>query len=187
MDCGWTYCCYSVIYWLMLITNVIISSSSGDGGLGLVVVAVVTSWYYAFTIRILLLPLLSHDWLIQKDFLLTKLMLLTSNVMSPGSSLISSDRCVSWLDESNSLVRSVCSHQWSDWLKDTFCWASSGMSVFRLYTLCGTEIYVKRINTKQKMFLWVLWAYMIFCSFALCLMPACEMCVKSSNYVGIEQ
>ncbi|KAF3835631.1 hypothetical protein F7725_028189, partial [Dissostichus mawsoni] len=46
--------------------------------------------------------------------------------MSAGSNLMSSDSCVSWLDDNSSLVRSVCSHQRSDSAKETFCWASRG-------------------------------------------------------------
>lgn len=70
MACDRTCCCYSVIHPLMLITYVIVSS--GDGGLGLVVVAVVTSWYYALTVRILLLPLLSHYYTYSERLLIDK-------------------------------------------------------------------------------------------------------------------
>ena len=73
------------------------------------------------------------------SFLQTELVFLTSSVVSPGSSLMSSVSCVIWLDESSSLVRSDCSHHRSDSPKDTFCWASSGVSMFRRYTFCGTE------------------------------------------------
>lgn len=91
---------------------------------------------------------------LESGFLLTELVLLTSSIVSPGSSLMSSDRCVSWLDESSSLVRSVCSHQRSVSPKDKFCWASSGVSLFRRYTLWGTETHVNMViaqtHTKNK-------------------------------------
>ena len=72
---------------------------------------------------------------------------LTSKVVSPGRSLMSSDSVVSWLDESSSLVRSVCSHQRSSAPNDRFLLASSGVSTLRRYTFWGTETDVTVVST----------------------------------------
>lgn len=60
----------------------------------------------------------------------TESLLLTSRTVRAGSSLMSSDNCVSWLEASKSLVRSVCSHQRSESPENTVCLASSGTSQF---------------------------------------------------------
>ncbi len=74
----------------------------------------------------------------------------TSSTTRAGRRLMSSERLWSLLEDSRSLVKSVCSHQRSAAPKDTFCWASWGVSRFSLHTLWGTEPKQSTLYLLQK-------------------------------------